>query len=105
MTVLTKDDCEVTATTHHQNLDGGLYYAGLLWVRGKPVASFENEGRGGCDRWDVRTEHAHLLAEFDELAVRECPDVRFEQRDHLAGLLWDAAVLKPQPKTRKRKLS
>lgn len=97
MNALTKADCEVTAARGRMIAPGCVAFSGLLWVRGQPIASFSNEGNGGCNAWVERNQYASLLAEFDALAVREFPEFHFEQRDHLAGALWDAAILKSKP--------
>lgn len=103
MPLLTKAECEVTAARGRMIAPGCVEFSGLLWVRGVPVASFHNAGNGGCCVWQERNEHASLLAEFDALAVRECPEFNFEQRDHLAGALWDAAMLKDDAKRASRR--
>lgn len=91
--VLTIADCVVRAARGRQNRKGGVVYSGALWVRDQPVASFHNIGEGGCCTWAVFPEQDELFAEFEALAKRMHPELNFEWTDHVAGALWDLAIL------------
>lgn len=90
---LTLAQCVARAVDGRQRKDGGIAWRGVLWVRDEPIANFRNDGEGGCVEWTIRNREA--FEEFKALAVREFPQHRFEQADHLVGTLWDAAILKP----------
>lgn len=92
---LTRADMVVRAARGHERPDGGIVWSGMLWVRDMPIASFRNDGRGGCCSWDVKDRAA--FAEFEAFAVAEFPDKNFEQADWLVGQLWDEAFTKVQP--------
>lgn len=89
---LTLADCIVRAARGFARADGGIAFSGMLWVRDQPIASFHNDGNGGCCEWAVRNREA--FAEFEALAKTLNPSIHFEQADHVAGQLWDAAFLK-----------
>lgn len=91
---LTRADMVVRAARGRELADGGIAFSGMLWVWDMPIASFRNEGRGGCCTWDVK--NADAFAKFEAFAVAEFPALKFEQADHLAGQLWDAAILAPK---------
>lgn len=91
MSALRLADCVVRAARGHQTHDGGIAFSGMLWIRDRPVASFSNDGNGGCNRWSIRDRAA--FEEFKALA-RSVRAERFEQEDHLVGELWDAATLR-----------
>lgn len=89
---LTIQDCKVTGARGHETRHG-IAFSGLLWVRDRLIASFRNDGRGGCNHYQITPGCFEAFAEFKELAVRQFSDVKFEQEDQLAGAIWDDAYL------------
>lgn len=90
---LTLSDFVVRAARGYERPDGGIVWSGMLFVRDVPVASFHNDGNGGCCTWNAR--QPMLLDEATAFAKKQFPDLQFEQLDHLVGQLWDAAMSKP----------
>jgi hypothetical protein len=59
-------------------------------VRDQPIASFHNDGDGGCTVFHVRNRET--FSEFEALA-KSIRSEKFEQAENLVGELWDAAYL------------
>lgn len=82
----------VRAARGHQRPDGGVVFSGMIYRGDDQVASFHNDGNGGCNSYQIR--NVELFAAFKAAAVAQFADANFEQEDLLAGQLWDVAFLK-----------
>jgi len=86
-------DCPYAVTdARMKEVRTGIAYYGELRINGKMFARFRNEGRGGCDSWDVRPDAwgRTQIAAFRKYADRHYAGI-MESDDHLAGLLLDKA--------------
>ncbi len=75
-----------------QRANGGVVYRGRLWFGDIPVATFSNDGNGGCCDWRVCPNAEALLDQFMAHAKALHPS-NPEAHDWEVGLLWDKAML------------
>lgn len=82
----------VRAARGYQRPDGGVVFSGMIYLGDDQVASFHNDGHGGCNSYQIR--NFNLFVQFKAAAIAAFPTNQFEQEDLLAGQLWDTAYLK-----------
>lgn len=77
--------------------EGGIAYNGRITVGNLVVATFQNDGDGGCNAYTVmRGPLAQELWAIIEAEARAEFPMLPEPTDYYVGLLWDTAMLKPQ---------
>jgi hypothetical protein len=73
--------------------DGMLTWSGVLCADNRPFALFNNEGRGGCNTYEIRPDWDAEDEWFSFKVYAASRHNNLEPEDAEVGLLWDAAML------------